>query len=80
MLSISASTANGSGNETVNYTGTTLSEGTYAFTTTATANSKTSTETAPFLAGQGQTKTAMQESGRVINYGVSTGRLVAAFL
>src|SRR5439155_18800359 len=45
------STANGGDRGTLNYTGTTLAEGTHAFTATATANSKTSTETGPFLVG-----------------------------
>jgi RHS repeat-associated protein len=46
---IGTTTADGSGNWTFDYTGTTLSEGVYAFTASATANGKTSAETIPFL-------------------------------
>src|SRR5262249_6581250 len=46
---IGTATANGGGAWTFSYTGTTLAEGTYAFTATATSGGQTSLETAPFL-------------------------------
>src|SRR5262249_195521 len=45
---LGTTTADGSGNWTFNYTGTTLAEGTYAFTAIETSGSKTSVETGPF--------------------------------
>src|SRR5207245_11271972 len=48
---IGTTTANGSGAWSFDYTSTTLSEGTYAFTATAASGGNTSLATAPFLVG-----------------------------